>query len=104
MISFYAKWAIEADYDFVQFQVSTDGGTTWIGQCGNYTVPGTSANGSVQPNNQPVYEGTQSTWVLEEVNLSDYLGQQILLYQGMFVIFFQAQHKALMHLQKGYLQ
>ena len=77
MISFYAKWAIEADYDFVQFQVSTDGGTTWIGQCGNYTVPGTSANNSVQPNNQPVYEGTQSTWVVEEINLSDYLGQQI---------------------------
>jgi PKD repeat protein len=77
MISFYAKWAIEADYDFVQFQVSTDGGTTWIGQCGNYTVAGTSANGSVQPNGQPVYEGTQSSWVLEEINLSDYLGQQI---------------------------
>jgi PKD repeat protein len=77
MISFYAKWAIEADYDFVQFQVSTDGGTSWIGQCGNYTVPGTSANGSVQPNGQPVYEGTQSSWVLEEINLSDYLGQQI---------------------------
>lgn len=77
MISFYAKWAIEADFDFVQFQVSTDGGTTWIGQCGNYTVPGTSANGSVQPNGQPVYEGTQSSWVLEEINLSDYLGQQI---------------------------
>jgi PKD repeat protein len=77
MISFYAKWGIESDYDFVQFQVSTDGGSTWIGQCGNYTVPGTSANGSVQPNNQPVYEGTQSTWVLEEINLSDYLGQQI---------------------------
>ena len=77
MISFYAKWAIEADYDFVQFQVSTDGGTTWIAQCGNYTVPGTSANGSVQPNGQPVYEGTQSSWVLEEINLSDYLGQQI---------------------------
>jgi carboxypeptidase T len=77
MISFYAKWGIEADYDFVQFQVSTDGGTTWIGQCGNYTVTGTSANGSVQPNGKPVYEGTQSTWVLEEINLSDYLGQQI---------------------------
>jgi len=77
MTSFYAKWNIEADYDFVQFQVSTDNGTTWIGQCGNYTVTGTSANGSVQPNNQPVYEGVQSTWVLEEINLSDYLGQQI---------------------------
>ena len=76
-ISFYAKWNLEADYDFTQFQVSTDNGTTWIGQCGNYTVNGTSANGSVQPNNQPVYEGVQSTWVLEEINLSDYLGQQI---------------------------
>jgi PKD repeat protein len=77
LISFYAKWSIEADYDYVQFQVSTDGGATWIGQCGNYTVPGTSANGSVQPNGEPVYEGTQSSWVLEEINLSDYLGQQI---------------------------
>ena len=76
-ISYYAKWNIEADYDYVQFQVSTDGGTTWIGQCGNYTVPGTSANNSVQPNNQPVYEGVQSSWVLEEINLSDYIGQVI---------------------------
>ena len=79
MVKFYAKWNLEADYDFVQFQVSTDGGTTWIGQCGNYTVLGTSANGSVQPNNQPVYEGVRSSWVIEEINLSDYLGQIIKL-------------------------
>jgi hypothetical protein len=77
MVRFYAKWDIEADYDYVQFSVSTDNGSTWIPQCGNYTVDGTSANGSVQPNNQPVYEGTQSNWVLEEINLSDYLGQVI---------------------------
>jgi carboxypeptidase T len=76
-VSYYAKWSIETNYDFCQFQVSTDGGTTWIGQCGNYTVPGTSADGSVQPNNQPVYEGTQSAWVLEEISLSDYLGEVI---------------------------
>lgn len=76
-ISFYAKWSIETNYDFCQFQVSTDGGTTWIGQCGNYTVPGTSADGSVQPNNQPVYEGSQTDWVLEEISLSDYLGEVI---------------------------
>ena len=79
MVKFYAKWNLEADFDFVQFQVSTDGGTTWIGQCGNYTVLGTSANGSVQPNNQPVYEGVRSSWVIEEINLSDYLGQIIKL-------------------------
>lgn len=76
-ISFYAKWNIEADYDYVQFQVSTDGGSTWTGQCGNYTNAGTSANGSVQPNNQPVYDGIMTNWVLEEINLSDYLGQVI---------------------------
>ncbi|MFN5785508.1 MAG: M14 family zinc carboxypeptidase [Flavobacteriia bacterium] len=76
-ISYYAKWNIEADYDYVQFQVSTDGGANWIGQCTNYTVPGTSANNSVQPNNEPVYEGVQSGWVLDEINLSDYLGQVI---------------------------
>jgi PKD repeat protein len=76
-ISYWAKWDIETDYDFAQFQVSVDNGTTWIGQCGNYTVSGNNANGSVQPLNQPVYEGTMSNWVLEEINLSDYLGQVI---------------------------
>ena len=76
-ITFYAKWNIEADFDYIQFQVSTDGGTTWIGQCGNYTNAGTNANGSVQPNNQPVYDGIMSNWVMEEINLSDYLGQII---------------------------
>lgn len=77
MVSFYAKWDIEVDFDYVQFQVSTDGGNSWIGQCGNYTVPGTSANGSVQPDGEPVYEGAFSDWVLEEISMSDYLGQII---------------------------
>ncbi len=76
-ISFYAKWEIEADYDYCQFQVSTDGGNSWIGQCGNYTVEGTDANGSVQPDGEPVYEGFQTSWVLEEISLSDYIGQTI---------------------------
>jgi len=76
-LNFWAKWDIEADYDYVQLQVSTDNGATWVGQCGLYTVLGNSANGSVQPNNQPVWEGVQSTWVQEEIQLSDYLGQVI---------------------------
>lgn len=76
-LTFWAKWDIEADFDFVQLQVSTDNGATWVGQCGLYTVAGNSANGSVQPNNQPVWEGVQSTWVQEEIQLSDYLGQVI---------------------------
>ncbi len=78
MVSFYAKWSIESDYDYCQFQVSTDGGTTWNGQCGLYTVEGSSTpwNGSVQPNGEPVWEGA-SGWVQEQIHLSDYLGQVI---------------------------
>ncbi|MCH2231016.1 MAG: immune inhibitor A [Crocinitomicaceae bacterium] len=74
MISYYAMWEIEADYDYCQFQVSVDGGNNWIGQCSNYTVEGT---GGVQPIGEPVYEGVQNNWVFDEVNLSDYLGQTI---------------------------
>lgn len=76
-VNFYAKWEIESNYDYCQFQVSTDGGSSWTGQCGNYTQLGTSANGSVQPDNKPVYEGFQTSWVEEEISLSDYLGQII---------------------------
>ena len=76
-VTFYAKWDIEADYDFARMEVSTDNGASWIGQCGIYTNTGTSANGSVQPQGEPVYDGIQGTWILEEINLSDYIGQTI---------------------------
>jgi len=74
-VRFYAKWAIENDYDYCQFQVSTDNGTTWTGQCGLYT--NTGSTDGVQPSGQPIYDGEQSTWVLEEINLSDYIGDSI---------------------------
>lgn len=76
-VKFYAKWDIENNYDFCQFQVSTDNGATWVGQCGMYTNLGTSANGSSQPDGEPLYDGTQTSWVLEEMSLSDYIGQTI---------------------------
>ena len=76
-VSFYAKWDLETDYDFVQFQVSTDGGVNWIGQCGKFTSVGIS--GGVQPVGQPIYEGTMPNWVLEEIDLSEYLGKIIKL-------------------------
>jgi carboxypeptidase T len=75
-LSFYAKWEIENDYDFCQLQVSVDGGNTWTGQCGSYTNPGSTLDG-VQPQGEPIYDGTQQTWVLEEISLSDYIGETI---------------------------
>ncbi|MDX1445896.1 M14 family zinc carboxypeptidase, partial [Lishizhenia sp.] len=77
-ISFYAKWDIEKSYDFVQFQVSTDYGASWQAQCGLYTVPG-SDNGSIQPVGMPLYDGVQSEWVQEFIDLSDYFGEKIMV-------------------------
>lgn len=80
MISFMAKWDIEAGYDYVQFQVSSDGGSNWIPQCGKYTKVGEGVSpwSGGQPE-EPMYDGNQSTWVMEEINLSEYLGQNIMV-------------------------
>ncbi len=75
--SFYAKWEIEADYDYARMEVSTDNGASWIGQCGLYTNSGLSASGSVQPQGEPVYDGEQANWIFEEISLSDYIGETI---------------------------
>ncbi|MBT6029936.1 MAG: T9SS type A sorting domain-containing protein, partial [Crocinitomicaceae bacterium] len=72
-LSFWAKWEIEAGYDYTQLQVSTDGGTSWIPQCGNYTSTGSAD----QDQGNPLWDGTQNTWVKEEIDLSDYFGQVI---------------------------
>jgi hypothetical protein len=78
MVSYRAKWEIENNYDYVQFQVSTDFGNTWIPQCGKYTNLGVSGSGGGQPA-EPLYDGLKNEWILEEINLSDYLGQKILM-------------------------
>ncbi len=74
-LSFYARWAIEPNFDYVQLQASTNNGSTWTALCGKYTVPGSA----FQQFEEPLYEGYQFGWVKEEVNLSDYLGQTIQL-------------------------
>ncbi|WP_432411416.1 M14 family zinc carboxypeptidase [Rasiella sp. SM2506] len=76
-LSFYAKWNIEDNWDYTQVEVSTNNGSSWIPQCGTYTNAG-SDNG-FQPEGQPLYDGVQNDWILEEIDLSDYLGETILV-------------------------
>jgi hypothetical protein len=76
VLEFDTQWAIETDYDYGQIQISTNNGTTWIPLTGQYTNPGT---GSFQPTGQPLYDGTQSTWVHELIDISAYADQQITL-------------------------
>jgi hypothetical protein len=72
-LSFYARWAIEPNFDFVQVQASTNNGATWTALCGKYTVPGSA----FQIQDEPLYEGYQFSWVKEEISLDDYLGQNV---------------------------
>lgn len=76
-VTFYAKWEIENNFDYVQFDVSIDGGNSWVAQCGLYTNEGSSNNS--QPTGEPLYDGTQNDWVQEQIDLSDYLGESILV-------------------------
>lgn len=73
MVSFYARWEVEATWDYVQFEISTDDGATWEPQCGEFTKLGTNN----QPIGEPLYDG-QSDWIQENIDLSDYLGETIL--------------------------
>lgn len=71
---FWAKWEIEDHYDYVVFQASTDG-QNWDNLCGEQSHLGSL----FQLYEEPLYDGKQVHWVLENVDLSSYLGQVIQL-------------------------
>ena len=73
-LSFYARWAMEANYDYVQIQASTDNGSTWVSLCGKYTVEGSSN----QIEGEPLYDGFQLSWVQEEIGLDAFKGKNVL--------------------------
>ena len=76
-LSFYAKWNIETNFDYVQLEISSNNGNSWTPQCGNFTNTGVAnQNGA---NNKPLYDGVQNGWVRESIDLSDYLDQTILI-------------------------
>ncbi len=71
---FWAKWEIEDHYDYVVFQASTDG-ESWENLCGEQSKLGSL----FQLYEEPLYDGKQVHWVLENVDLSSYIGQVIQL-------------------------
>ena len=73
-LSFDVQFDIETDWDYCQIQITTDNGSSWTPLAGQYTNLGT---GSFQPNGQPLYDGVQSSWVRENIDLSPYAGKQV---------------------------
>jgi len=74
-LNFWARWETEPGYDYTEVLVSADNGSTWLPQCGKYTIAG---SGNQDPG-QPLFNGFQLSWVKEDISLDDYLGQNILL-------------------------
>ncbi|MCH2044277.1 MAG: immune inhibitor A [Saprospiraceae bacterium] len=73
-LTFWAKWEIEAAYDYVQVMaVADDGSGTFQFEplCGLYTTLGTAD----QDENQPLHDGEQNFWVQECMSLNDFLGE-----------------------------
>ena len=73
-LEFDTQWDIENNWDYGQIQISTNNGTTWTALTGLYTNPGV---GSFQPNGEPLYDGTQLSWVHETIDISNYVNQNI---------------------------
>jgi len=69
VVRFRAKWALETNFDYVQLLAST-GASGFEPLCGDFTV--------LNSLNQPAYSGFEDDWVLEEIDLSDYLGQKVI--------------------------
>jgi len=74
-LNFMAKWDIEPSYDYVQVLASGDEGASWVPLCGQWTKVGSE----FQDQGQPVFDGAQSTWVQEEMNLNAFLGGSVLI-------------------------
>ena len=74
-INFNAKWNIESGYDYVQIEISNDGGASWEPQCGKHTRKGVETQEDAS--DEPLYDGNQGEWVNESILLTDYIDQEI---------------------------
>ncbi len=77
-LRFRANWSIQEGLDYVQARVSTNN-NSWTALAGNHTSVGSGEG--VQPLDQPLYDGVQSEWVKEVIDLNAYIGQPNLYLQ-----------------------
>ncbi len=78
ILSFFTKYEFESQWDCGILQISTNNGTTWVNLAGQYTKPA-SGKGMQTPAGAPVYDGAQTTWVNEIIDLTPYTANQVKL-------------------------
>lgn len=72
-LQFWAKWDIEAGYDYVEVMLKEVNSSQWTPLTGKYTHPGTV----YQDEDQPVYDGQKNDWVKEEIVLQQFAGKEV---------------------------
>ncbi len=77
-LTFWTKWDIEDTWDFARVEISQNNGATWKSLPGRYTHLGSGIAPS-QPDTAHGLDGTQPTWVQEQMDLSAYAGLSIRL-------------------------
>jgi hypothetical protein len=83
-LRFWTRWEIEPLYDYAVAQAIFEDGS-FKNLCGLYTKPGSDN----QQAGEPVYDGFQSDWVQECIDLTPYRGQTIALRFALFSDQFQ---------------
>ncbi len=79
-LNFRTRYHIEALYDGGFVEISSDGGSSWKPVGGKYSKPATEEFSNSQiSNGEPIYYGASFDWLKEEIDLSDFLGSQILI-------------------------
>ena len=67
-VEFAARWALEEDFDFARFEISSNGGSSWIALSGDHT---TNVSG------QPGYTNIREGWIQESIDISSYVSNQV---------------------------
>ncbi len=73
-LQYYTRFEIEKNNDKAQVFISTNNGASFVPLCGRYETSPASFGGT-----NPVYDGLQNGWVKEDIDLSNYIGQNIRL-------------------------
>jgi murein tripeptide amidase MpaA len=75
-LEYYSKWDIEKNYDFAQVFLSADG-TSWQPLPAPRMRDGSGQG--VQTAGEPGYDGIQSDWVKETIDISNFVNQSVAL-------------------------
>jgi len=73
-MQYWTKFQLEKNYDQVTIEGSTNGGASWFPLCGRYETAPASFGGTT-----PMYDGLQELFIKEEIDLTAYAGQQLLV-------------------------